>query len=452
MHDSTQRDVVIQTVRGDRRRIFHQLKELVGIHSVFGQPELVGQMDQAAQWVGGALAEAGLTVSPIVTEDGSTVVLGTRQGQPGAPTVLLYSHYDVVPVGDENAWITPPLDLTERGGRWYGRGTADCKGNLIMHLAALRAVAAAGGTDAGLIVVVEGSEEAGGAGLSELIRTRPELFAADMILIADAGNAQVGQPSLTVSLRGNARLKVTVSTLAAPIHSGMYGGAAPDAVLALMTVLSSLQDGTGRMRVEGLNTAAWPGAPYTPEQFAADAQLLPGAQITTDPAAIADAVWARCSFAVTGVSATPVEDAYNVINPVARAVLDLRVPPALDPGLVAELVAAHIKDHTPWGATVDVQIDDVNRGFATDPAQPGIALLAECLTSAYGVSTTHIGMGATIPLCVELQDVHPGAEIAVFGIEEPLCTIHSVDESVDPTEIENIAIAEALFLLRYGAR
>ncbi|AKK05961.1 putative zinc metallopeptidase [Corynebacterium mustelae] len=451
MLDSKQSHIVSETIRNDRDRIFQQLKELVGFHSVFGQPELANQMDMAAEWVIDSLREAGLEVTPIVTEDGSTVVIGTKEGTPSAPTVLLYSHYDVVPVGDPAAWTSPPLTLTERNGRWYGRGTADCKGNLIMHLAALRAVAAAGGTEVGIIMVVEGSEESGGAGLSALIRTRPELFDADMILIADAGNAHVGQPSLTLSLRGNARLKVTVSTLAAPVHSGMYGGAAPDAVLALMTVLSSLQDGTGRLQVEGLSNAHWPGAPYPSEQFVTDAQLLPGAQITTDPALIADAVWANCSFAVTGVSATPVENAFNVINPTAKAVLDLRVPAALDPNRVATMVAEHIKAHTPWGATVEVEIDDVNRGYDTDPTKPGMVLLTDCLSAAYGVDTTHIGMGATIPLCVELQDAHPQAEIAIFGIEEPLCTIHSVDESVDPAEIENIAIAEALFLLSYGA-
>ncbi|MDO4761062.1 MAG: M20/M25/M40 family metallo-hydrolase [Corynebacterium sp.] len=449
MQDSQQLDCVSRSIENDRERIFQQLKELVGFHSVFGKPELESEMDAAAKWVEKALVEAGLEVNPIVTADGSTVVIGTRDAQPGAPTVLLYSHYDVVPVGDVQAWTSHPLDLTERNGRWYGRGTADCKGNLIMHLAALRAVAAAGGTDVGLVVVVEGSEESGGAGLSELIRKKPELFTADMILIADAGNAHVGQPSLTVSLRGNARLKVTVSTLEAPVHSGMYGGAAPDAVLALMSVLSSVQDGTGRLQVEGLSTPPWPGAPYPPEQFVTDAQLLPGAQITTDPAAIADAVWAQCSFAVTGISATPVEQAFNVINPTAKAVLDLRVPPVLDPTEVAHKVAEHIKAHTPWGARVEVEIDDINRGFDTDPSKQGMTALSECLTQAYGVPTTHIGMGATIPLCVELQDAHPQAEVAIFGIEEPLCTIHSVDESVNPKEIEKIAIAEALFLLRY---
>lgn len=442
---------VTEAIQADRARIFDQLQELVSYNSVFGKPELAGDLKHAADWVVGALIEAGLHVTPMTTADGSITVIGEQRGAPGAPRVLLYSHYDVVPVGDETKWTSPPLQLTERDGRWYGRGTADCKGNLIMHLAALRAVAAAGGTDLNLTVVVEGSEESGGAGLSDLIRTRPELFAADMILIADAGNAAVGEPALTVSLRGNVRVKVVVSTLHNPVHSGMYGGAAPDASLALMSALLSLHDEQGRMRIDGVPaTDPWPGAPYPVDAFTRDAQLLPPSQIVGDPATIADAVWASCSFAVTGLSTTPVEQAFNVINPVARAVLDVRVPPGLHPGEVADKVAEHLKAHAPWGATVDVAIDDINRGFATDPARPGMALLTQCLGDAYGKEAAHIGMGATIPLCIELQDANPEAEVAIFGIEEPRCTIHSANESVDPSEIENIAIAEALFLLRYG--
>lgn len=448
------RSDISATIQQERERIFTQLAQLVAFNSVHSDANLAADLEAAKNWVVTALEEVGLTVSQFETIDGSTTVIGTRRSNPDAPTVLLYSHYDVVPIGDVAAWDSPPLQLTERDGRWYGRGTADCKGNLIMHLAALRAIEQHGGTDLNITMVVEGSEESGGQGLSYLIQKQPKLFAADAILIADAGNMQVGQPSLTVALRGNARVTVSVETLKAPVHSGMFGGAAPDAVLALMTALTSLQDEFGRMQIDGVDTSAtWAGEDYDKDSFITDAQLIDGAQVVGKPGeAIADAIWARPSFAVTGFSSTPVADAFNVIAPRAQAVLDVRVPASLDPQKVAEAVSDHIRQAVPWGAEVDTIIDDVNRGFETDPTSPALSILAECLTEAYHKPVSHIGMGATIPLTVQLQDAHPAAEIAVFGIEEPQCTIHSANESIDPTELENIAIAEALFLLRYATR
>src|SRR5699024_3522116 len=158
-------------------------------------------------WVSTALQEAGLEVEEHVTEDGSVTLLGTRAGKEGAKTVLLYSHYDVVPAGDLDKWESDPFTLTERDGRWYARGAADCKGNVIMHLAALRALDEAGGSALNIKVLIEGSEEMGGAGLSKLIAQSPEAFAADGLMIADCGNWAVGEPTLTSSLdRKNTRL------------------------------------------------------------------------------------------------------------------------------------------------------------------------------------------------------------------------------------------------------
>ena len=437
---------IATSIREERELIFSQLAQLVSFQSVHSDPACAADLAAAADWVTKTLEEAGLQVNQQQTIDGSVTILGNRAGKADAPTVLLYSHYDTVPTGNLDSWDSPPLILTERAGRWYGRGTADCKGNLIMHLAALRAVDRLGGTDANITMVVEGSEESGGLGLTHLIRTQPELFAADVIMIADAGNIAVGQPSLTVALRGNARITVRVTTLKAPIHSGMYGGSAPDAVMALMSALTSLHDEYGRMQISGIDTSMnWAGTDYDREAFIADAQLIDGAEVVGKQGEqIADALWARPSFAVTGFSSTPVEAAFNVIAPTAEAVLDVRVPPSLDPQEVAEAVSAHIQAAVPWGAAVDIRIDDVNRGILVDPNE----LLADCLSQAYGRPVSTIGMGATIPLTVELQDAYPKAEIAIFGIEEPKCTIHSANESVDPTEIENIAAAEALFLLR----
>ena len=452
---------ISEFVSNDRDTIFQQLKELVSFNSVHNEPGLEDQPAKAAEWVQAALVDANFTPEAITTADGSTAIVAKRPGKEGAKTVLLYSHYDVVPAGNPDAWDSDPFTLTEREGRWYGRGAADCKGNVAMHLAALRALDAHGGTDLNLTVLIEGSEERGGEGLSALIEERPELFAADAILIADAGNAKAGVPTLTTSLRGGSQINVKVSTLNSAVHSGQFGGAAPDAVKALMRALDSLTDEYGRTTIDGVDCeGTWPLAEgqdtaYREEDFRADAQMLEGTEImgAKDPAgatAIADMIWARPAVTVTGFTSTPVSEAVNAVPATAEANINLRTPATMDPRTTAEAVAEHLKKHVPWGAHIEVTILEANLGFETDPSKPAVALLGECLGEAYGSETITQGMGGSIPLTVELQEKHPNAEIALFGVEEPQCTIHSANESVDPTEIENIAIAEALFLQRFA--
>lgn len=452
---------ISEFVSNDRDTIFQQLKELVSFNSVHNEPGLEDQPAKAAEWVQAALVDANFTPEAITTADGSTAIVAKRPGKEGAKTVLLYSHYDVVPAGNPDAWDSDPFTLTEREGRWYGRGAADCKGNVAMHLAALRALDAHGGTDLNLTVLIEGSEERGGEGLSALIEERPELFAADAILIADAGNAKVGVPTLTTSLRGGSQINVKVSTLHSAVHSGQFGGAAPDAVKALMRALDSLTDEYGRTTIDGVDCAgSWPLAEgqdtaYSEENFRSDAQMLEGTEVmgAKDPAgatAIADMIWARPAVTVTGFTSTPVSEAVNAVPATAEANINLRTPATMDPRSTAEAVAEHLKKHIPWGAHIEVTILEANLGFETDPSKPAVALLGECLGEAYGSETITQGMGGSIPLTVELQEKHPNAEIALFGVEEPQCTIHSANESVDPTEIEKIAIAEALFLQRFA--
>ncbi len=446
-----------ELISADRPRIFEQLSALVSFPSVHAAPGAEEANAAAAAWVAQAFEEAGIKMEAITTVDGSVALVGERAGDPAAKTVLLYSHYDVVPAGDRAAWVSDPFTLTERAAddgstRWYGRGAADCKGNVAMHLAALRALETTGGTKLNLKVLIEGSEERGGEGLSALIEEKPELFTADAILIADAGNAKLGHPTLTTSLRGGGQILVTVDTLAAGVHSGQFGGAAPDAVKALMRALDSLHDEAGRLQIDGIDTSAiWEGEAYPVEDFRADAQILEGVDVMgTEQDAVADFLWARPAVSITGFSSTPVAEAVNAVAPTASANLNLRVPATMDPDAVAEALVKHIEAHVPWGAHATCEILEVNRGFETDPTKPALATLGECLAEAYGREVTQIGMGGSIPLTVELQEKHPAAEIALFGVEEPKATIHSANESVDPTEIEKIAIAEALFLQRYA--
>ncbi|RVW05846.1 dipeptidase [Rhodococcus xishaensis] len=412
------------------------------------------QCTGAANWVADAFRAAGIAdVDLVETSDGATAVVGHQPGPEGAPTVLLYSHYDVQPAGDEALWESPPFELTERDGRWYGRGAADCKGNVVMHLLALRTLTAAGEPlPVGVRIVSEGSEEMGTGGLEELVRERPELFAADVVVIADTGNVAVGAPTLTTSLRGIVNVVVSVETLAGELHSGMYGGSAPDALAALVQMLSTLRDHGGNTVVSGLDTAqVWDGAEYPEERFRKDAGVLDGVRLTGS-GSVADAVWARPALTILGIDAPPVVGSAAAIQPRASARLNLRVPPGMDPVRAQDALVTHLEKAAPWGAHVTVEREAFGEPFQARTSGPGYAALTAALTAAFGADVVVAGQGGSIPLCNVLAEQFPDAEIVLMGVEEPRALIHAPNESVDPSEIENLAVAEALFLQGLGDR
>ena len=439
-----------ERVHGLMGRAKTELAELVSMKSVADPRQFPPEeCDRAARWVLEAFGDAGLRHLRLVeTADGSKAVYGHRPGPDGAPTVLLYAHYDVQPPLDESAWHSPPFELTERNGRWYGRGAADCKGNILMHLTALRAL----GTDVpvSLKLIVEGSEEQGTGGLEEFVPRNASLLRADAILVADTGNAAVGVPAVTTSLRGLANVVVTVSALASPMHSGMFGGPAPDGLAALINMLATLRDAKGNTTIAGLDAdQRWDGADYPPARFRADANVLDGVQLLGD-GSVPDMVWARPAVTVLGIDAPPVVGSAAAIQPSARARLNLRVPPGMDPARAQDALIAHLEAVAPWGVKVKCEKEALGAPFRAATAGPAYTALGEAMREAYGRSMTTEGQGGSIPLCNVFHDTYPEAEIILMGVEEPKSLMHAPNESVDPSEIENMALAEALFLQRYA--
>lgn len=447
-------------------RIWDDLAAMVAYHSVHGDPALRADYESNVDWIVGAFSRLAIELERIECVDDSVALVGAKPAVNGAPTVLLYAHHDVVPAGERGEWDQDPLTLTQRtredgSARWHGRGTADCKGNIAMHLEALRRLGPLDRVDTGIRVLIEGSEENGGEGLHDLLAKRPELFAADAIIVADTGNAAPGLPCLVTLLRGSAQIRVRCQTLTSPAHSGKFGGVAPDATAALMRTLDSLRDEEGRTRIDGIDcTGHWHGAGYDPERFASDAGVVQGGELIGHPDAeeVADAVWARPAVTVTGFSSTPVEEAVNAVPAEAAAQVNLRVPPRLkdDGGHrlstedAARLLAAHLQEHVPWGARLEVDIQDTSTGYQAEAG--GLNLLRDCLTEAYGTPAREIGTGGSIPLTVDLHEAFPEAAIALLGVADTSAAIHSPDESVDPQEIVHMAEAEALFIARYGQK
>jgi acetylornithine deacetylase/succinyl-diaminopimelate desuccinylase-like protein len=446
-------DGLRSVVAGLMGRARDDLAELVRFRSVADpKQQPPEECERAAQWVVDAFTAVGMQhVQASPTPDGSRAVHGVAPGPPGSPTVLLYCHYDVQPPLGEDDWVSPVWELVERDGRWYGRGSADCKGNIVMHLTALRALRQAnGGWPCTIKLICEGSEEQGTGGLEEFVPANADLLRADAILVVDTGNFAVGVPTLTTTLRGMTSVDVTLRALGSAMHSGMFGGPAPDPVVALIQLLATLHDEHGNTTVDGLDaTQAWSGVEYSAEQFRSDANVLDGVELMGD-GSVADLLWARPSATVLGIDVPPVIGSSSAVQASAAARVSLRIPPGVAGRAAQDLLVEHLASRIPWGMEHEITRVAVGDPFVGSLDGPAFDAMREAMEEAFGRPMTTEGQGGSIPLCNVLADTYPDAEIMLFGVEEPKCLIHAPNESVDPSEIERIALAEALFLERYG--
>jgi acetylornithine deacetylase/succinyl-diaminopimelate desuccinylase-like protein len=432
-----------QAVAVDRERIRSDLERLVAIPSIAFQGYPREPLDEAAALVEALLGEAGAARIERVDVPGEAPTLVADFPGDG-PTVLLYAHYDVQPAPPEG-WETDPFTPTLKDGRVYGRGAADDKSGIVAHLAALRAFS--GAPPVHVKVVIEGSEENGRQRLLQVVDEQPELLRADVMVIADNGNWKVGEPTLSQTLRGHGKLTVTLRTLSGALHSGHFGGAAPDALLALARLIATLHDEDGSVAVEGLQDGEWDGAEWPEPEFRRQAGVLDGVALV-GTGKISDRVWARHAISVLGLDAPPVEGAGNIVIPHARAKIAVRVPPGADPVHSMEAVERHIRAHVPWGARIDVDVEPASTPIAL-PEQPEAE---RALEQAFGKPVARMGSGGSVPLVAKLREAYPDASFVLWGAQDSdLAHIHAANESVDLSEIAGIALAEALLLKELSA-
>ncbi len=419
------------------------LERLVGIPSVSLPGFPPEPLPETAAAVADLLRTVGFENARVVeVPEGYPAVYGEIPGPPGAPTVLLYAHYDVQPPGPDEEWDSPPFEPTVRDGRMYGRGAADDKSGVAMHAAAVRAFGGKPPVEGKIII--EGEEETA-SHLDDAVLENPEPYGADVIVIGDVGNWKVGEPTLTTSLRGLAVCAVEVRTLKGPVHSGMFGGPAPDALMVLIRLLSNLLDENGNTAVEGLSHGSWDGLAYPEEEYRESAGLLPGVPLIGD-GTVSDRLWARPSVTVIGLDAPAVEGAPNALIPEARATVSMRVPPGQDCQQARSLLAAHLRASAPWGVKVDVKEGQAGPAFAAETGGNGYTAARRAMREVYNKETVLMGQGGSIPLVSNLALAAPQAEIILWGAEDPAAAIHSSNESVDLAELERCILTEALFL------
>jgi len=315
-------------------------------------------VEASAQAVAALLHAEGLEVE-IVREGGRPAVIGHVDGPQGSPTVMLYAHHDVQPPGADSDWESPPFEPTERGGRVYARGIADDKAGVMAHVAALRAHA--GAFPVGVTVFVEGEEEIGSDSLAAILERHGEKLRADAIVLADSSNWAVGEPALTTTLRGMVRAVLTVRTLDHGIHSGMFGGAVPDAITALVRMLATLHDAEGNVAVSGLKASEACDLDYSESRLREESGLLDGVeQIGTG--SILSRLWTKPSITTIGIDAPSVATSSNTLVPQAAAKISMRIAPDEDPKEGYRLLADHLLANIPWGVRVDVHLDEAGAG------------------------------------------------------------------------------------------
>ena len=438
------------------------LETLVRIPSVSAPGFDPAEVRRAAEAVRDLLARRGLDDARLLEVDGAhpAVYAHWSGAGPDAPTVLLYAHHDVQPPGDVAAWSTPPFDPVERDGRLYGRGAADDKAGIGVHAAAVSAwLGARGALPVNVKVIVEGEEETGSEHLAGLLDAYADLLRADVMVLTDSVNWQVGVPAITYLLRGLVDCEVEVRGLDHALHSGMYGGPVPDPLTGLIKLLAAATDERGAVAIPGLaDDVHEPTAEeldrlealdFSLDGFRADAGLLPGVELGGDPELHPlRRLWMQPNLTVVGLDAPSVAGSSNTLVPSARARLSLRLAPGQDPLRARDLLCAWLRANAPWGLHVTVTPGAAGSPFVADPTGPAFAAAARALEAAYGHPVVYTGVGGTIPFvepfarAFAADPAHPTPAL-LTGVEDPDTRAHGIDESLHLEDWRRACLGEA---------
>ncbi len=441
-------DELRSRMRAELPRIRQDLEDLVRIESVSADPARAHEVQRSAETVAELLRGENFDEVKIVSAraDGrAPAVLARKPAPDGSPTVLLYAHHDVQPENDHAEWDSPPFEPTERDGRLFGRGAADDKAGIAAHLAAIRALG--DHLPVGVTMFIEGEEEVGSDTLPDLLREHRDYLAADVIVIADSGNWDIGVPALTTSLRGLVRVDVTVRTLTHAVHSGMWGGLVPDALMALSRLLTSLHNDAGNVAVPGLHAGPAADVDYPRERLLVESGIAPGVQFIGSGSAV-ERLWTKPALTVIGLDAPKAEGASNTLVPSARARISLRIAPGDTTENAIECLQAHLEANVPWGAELTCTLVDTGEPTQIDASGPAYDAARNAFEVAWdGVRPIDMGVGGSIPFIAEFLESFPEASVLVTGVEDPDTRAHGANEGLHLAEFERVCLAEALLLM-----
>ena len=433
-------------------RIRGELFDFLRIPSVSARSEHDADTARAADWVAGSLRAAGLTATVHATKGHPVVVGEWRKAPAGAPTILVYGHYDVQPAEPLDLWTSPPFEPTVRDGRLYARGSVDDKGQLFLHIKALEAhLRVRGSLPVNVIVLAEGEEEVGSAHLAPFIEAHAAELKCDGVVISDSAMFAPGLPSVLSSLRGLAYFQIDVQGPAQDLHSGSYGGAVVNPAMALARILATLHDDAGRIAIPGFHDAVreWPahvreqmkGLPFDEEHFRAEtgAPALGGEEGYT----VLEKLWTRPTCEVNGLlSGYTGEGAKTVLPAKAMAKVSCRLVPDQDPAEIERLMAAHVAAVSPAGVTVTVTHLHGGKPWRAELGGPLFDAARRALAAAFGREPVITGEGGSIPVVGDFERIL-GAPVLLVGFGLPGENAHAPDEwmSMDNFTIGMRAIA-----------
>ena len=385
-------------------------------------------------------------------ELGHPAVVARREAKNGRPTVLLYAHHDVQPPGKDADWESPAFEPTFRNGRLYGRGAADDKAGVMAHIGAIRALSAAAEAegrelDLGIALFIEGEEEWASQSFGNFLRENRELLAADAIIVADSSNWDEVTPALTVALRGAVAFNVRIETLDRASHSGMFGGAVPDAMLAAVRLLDTLWDADGAVAVEGLGSSELEVPAYDEDRLRLETGLLEGVS-PIGRGEILSRLWAQPAISITGIDVPDVANASNTLIPSVRVRISARIAPGQDPSAAYAALTQHLEQRAPFGAKLTFEDPGLGQAFQVDTSGWAVADVRGAMADAWEREPVDIGVGGSIPFIAELVEEFPAAQILVTGVEDPDGRAHSPNESLHLESFRKALLTEALFLAR----
>ena len=448
-------------VQQNQARLLDELKQLLRIPSISTLPENRSDVERAANFVADALRVAGMENVEIIPTANHPLVYADWMHAPGKPTVLCYGHYDVQPADPLDLWVTPPFEPTERDGNLYGRGTADDKGQMYSHIKAIEALmSSTGSLPVNVKFLIEGEEEVGGASIARYVAENPAKLHADVALVSDTAMYAEGMPTLCIGLRGLVYMELEVSGPKRDLHSGLYGGAAPNAVFGLVELLAKAKDENGALRITGIyddvdepapaEIASWKSLPFDESTFLD--KEVGSTQLTGEPTRMVfERVWSRPTFEVHGIAGGFTgAGAKTVIPAKAVAKVSIRLVPRQDPEKVVANFKQRVATNTPKGIRTEVRVLSAGPGLVVDPNHPAIAVAARAFSDVFGRPTVFVRSGGSIPIVGDFT-THLGIPTILMGFGLPDDGLHSPNEKY---KIENYYLGirtVAHFLESYGA-
>jgi acetylornithine deacetylase/succinyl-diaminopimelate desuccinylase-like protein len=447
-------------INQNESRFLEELLAFIRIPSISTLPERKADVQQAAQFVADSLTAAGLENVEIIPTAGHPLVYADWLHAPGKPTVLCYGHYDVQPPDPLDLWITPPFEPSIRDGNIYARGACDDKGQMYMHIKAVEALRAQhnGVLPLNVKFLIEGEEEVGGEGIAEYVPLHTEKLKADVALVSDTELFADGVPTLCIGLRGLMYLEIEARGPARDLHSGMYGGAAPNAVYGLIELLSKAKDADGRILIPGIyadveapdakEVESWKRLPFTEEEFLSG---VGSTALTGEPdQSILARIWARPTFEVHGIAGGFAgAGAKTVIPAKAVAKVSVRMVPNQNPGKVLSAVKQWVHDNTPKGIQTEVRVLSAAPGVVVNPNHPAIDVAASSFAEMLGKPTVFTRSGGSIPIVGEFAR-HLSIPTILMGFGLPDDGLHSPNEKYRITNYFLGISTIAHFLDAYG--